>query len=299
MVEGGDGLKRASALQSLQAPTDPGGPKRRTWEGYADDYRDLSERLVEMSERQQALLDTQASLEQTIADKERVIARLKARRAKDIERLGEIARNRDLLERRASAQMAKVATAMAKVSEREQQIGALERRAVVAGSTTISLPPPMAISGSAEEVAPDMVRPSIAAHAPARPAGGWLARIAQRRWWRSTVRYANMAYRAGELVQSEMLFRAALMVRETANLWSQLGDVLREQNQFDAAEQAYDRCLQFAPDRAEVIFLAGYCDEMAGRRNEARSRYERALALDPGLASRYDHLRGFHDRLRG
>ncbi len=95
----------------------PDGPRRRTWEGYAADFHALSERLVEVSRAKDEAIAEIKGLERQLEVKESDLRRVKARRLKDLERLAAISRHRDLLEKRSSAQTAKVAAALARHAE--------------------------------------------------------------------------------------------------------------------------------------------------------------------------------------
>ena len=289
---GGDALNRKVDQQARDVPTDlpaGDGPKRRTWEGFADDYRALSEELVEVSRRQQEAQAQIAALEQQLGAKDGDFRRLKAQRQKDLERLAAVSRTRDLLEKRSAAQMAKVAAALARPAP--------PAPAPVAAAAPVAIAPVVADSAAP---APNMPEPQQAA--------GFVARIAEvqspqslgwstKRWWLRTVSMAQTAYKERRLGDAQLLFEAALLTRQTASLWDQLGHVLRESAQYLEGELAYRRSLRLSPDRGEILFLAGYCLEMAGRYGEAVPYYEAAMARDASLANRYEHLRDFRARL--
>jgi len=285
----GDALNRKVEQQAQTVPTDPpaeGGSKRRTWEGFAEDYRSLSEQLVEMSRLRQEAQGQIAALEQQLNAKDGDIKRVKAQRQKDLERLAAVSRTRDLLEKRAAAQMAKVAAALARPA------------------------PPAPAPAPAAPAAPS--EPAAPAPTPNMPepqqAAGFVARIAEsdanrslgwseKRWWGRTVKMAQVAHKERRLGDAQLLFEAALLTSQTASLWEQLGHVLRESAQYLEGEIAYRRSLALRPDQGEVLFLAGYCLEMAGRFAEAVPFYEGAMERDPSLVNRYEHLRHFRARL--
>lgn len=294
----GDALNRRVEQQARRVPTDlppEDGPRRRTWEGFADDYRSLSEQLMVMTQRQHEALDQIRALEQQVGSRESDIKRLKAQRQKDLERLAAVSRTRDLLEKRAAAQMAKVAAAMARP----------------APPRPVPPPPPAA----APALAPPPPTPAVAEQpqeieAPAAPAQayGFVAFYDDRRevrplgwsdkkWWLRTIAMAQAAHKERRLGDAQLYFEAAILTRPSASLWEQLGHVLRESGQFLEGELAYRRSLALKPGRAEPLFLSGYCMEMAGRPGEAVTLYEEALQSDPGLVDRYEHLRDFRARL--
>lgn len=278
MTTTADELNRQLAAHASHVQPPQGPVKRRTWEGYAEDYRVLSERFVQLTDKQEELLSAQADLQEQLAAKDREIARLNARRTKDLERLGEISRERDLLEQRTTVQMAKVAAAAGRT--RPVKSSASEATATVpAGSGTRS--------------------PTSLTAGQSLSTGSWWSRQTGRRWWRQAVRQAQAAHREGRLADAQVLFEAALTYNATTSLWRQLGHVLREQHLFADGEAAYERALQDQPTDAETLFLAGYCAEMTGNKEKAAERYQAALASDPQLVNRYDHLRDFQTRLFG
>jgi len=285
----GDALNRKVDQQASQVPTDPSsdGPKRRTWEGYADDYRALSEELVDMSRQRQEAQSQIEALEQQLTSKESELKRVKAQRQKDLDRLAAVSRTRDLLEKRAAAQMAKVAAALARPAPPAMAPPAFQpaiKQADRQGSTAPipNLPAPNEAGTFAARLE----------ERPARSLG-----LFDRTWWQRTIRAGRTAHKEQRLGDAQLFFEVALLVNQTASLWKQLGDVLREAGQFSDAEIAYRRALRTEPGNGLILFLSGYCLEMAGDANGAIPLYEAALAADPQLANRYDHLRHFRERL--
>lgn len=209
----------------------------------------------------------------------RELEQLKDRRAKELERLGEITRTRDLLESRAAVQLNEIAELRQKLSDREKQIEQLDRR--IGGARLLGQ----------REPEPDQ---------PDRTGLKGLVPYISSRWWRmKTTREARRAHRKGRLVESQILFDAVLLGGESADLWLELGHVLRERELFEPAEWAYRRSLELKPKQAEVLFLRGFCLEKAGRGERAACLYDEALAADPQLVSKYDHLRDYNTRLLG
>lgn len=220
-----------------------------------------------------------SQLRKQIEAQTRELTQLKDRRAKELERLAEITNTRDLLESRAAAQLKEVASLRDKLSERERQIEQLDRR--IGGARLLGQREP-------EPDEPD--RTGVK---------GVIPYIASR-WWRlKTIREARRAHRKGRLVEAQVLFDAALLGGESADLWIELGNVLRERELFDPAEWAYRRSLELRPNQAEALFLRGFCLEKVGRKESAARLYEEALAASPDLATKYDHLRDYHARLLG
>lgn len=219
------------------------------------------------------------SLEQQLADAHELLAQLRQRRSEDLQRLAEVTRARDLLESNAAQQLQRVADAEAKLKANEKLMEALEQRL---GAGRFSNAP-----GSNQQGAGDK-------HEAASPTQH---AAAERLWLRQTLRMARRARRQGRLADAQALFDAALILRRTPQMWTELAHILREQELFASAEQAYDEALKTDPNNAENIFLAGYCAEKSGKQQRAARRYEEALGKDPKLVDRYEHLRDFNKRL--
>jgi tetratricopeptide (TPR) repeat protein len=238
-----------------------------------------SAKKVIRSARNDQEAKTPGNLETQLAEQAKLIESLKARRTKDLERLADVTRARDLLEGRLAAQAAKVTETLDKIGAKEKLLGELDQR--VGGARLIGMDDE---DGSGRKT----LGP-----------GGRLSSQAELLWWRWTLRAARRAKRKGKMIEAQILFDAALLSRESAPLWTELAHVLRERRLFDAAEAAYDRALELKPNDAENLFLAGYCAELAGRHEQASRRYEEALTKDPQLVNRYDHLRDYGTRLFG
>ena len=219
-----------------------------------------------------------AELEQQLAASNQLLAQTRERRAEELARLAEVTRTRDLLEARAAAQMEKVSEAQGELKQRDKHIAALEQRA---GSGRLA-------TEESESGAEGGKRSS-------RDNGS--EGFIKNAWFRQTVRMAEEAHKDRRLVDAQVLFDAALLVKETPDLWTKLAHVLREQELFDGAQAAYDHSLKLHPDNAENMFLAGFSAEQAGRKEQAAKYYDSANAADPKLFERYDHLRDFNARL--
>lgn len=272
------------------------GAKHGTAETRSENDRSLRQQMALASARHNELIGIQRGFEQQLGEHERTIARLKARRVIDLDRLTEISRARDLLERRASAQMAKVNLAMTRLTGHEQSLQATASQGGPSGAAGLSQDELAQIDGTAHHL-PASLRLNAATERP-QPSG-WFARRAEQKWWIETALQAALAHRGGRLLEAQLLCEAALIVRQTASLWTQLGHSLREQMNFEAAEIAYQRALDIEPTNGENEFLAGYCAEKVGNKAKAAVHYTAALALEPKLADRYDHLVEYHARLEG
>ncbi|HET9429140.1 MAG TPA: tetratricopeptide repeat protein [Allosphingosinicella sp.] len=93
------------------------------------------------------------------------------------------------------------------------------------------------------------------------------------------------------------LDRAAALLAEAAALgsvdwraWNALGIIRDRQRQWPAAEEAYARALQLAPDQASVLNNHGYSLLLQGRSSEAVPILERAVMLDPQSAGAINNL---------
>ena len=82
--------------------------------------------------------------------------------------------------------------------------------------------------------------------------------------------------------------RAALLLHKATSLpgaswraWNALGVVADFRRDWDAADAAYARAAQLAPERAEVLNNLGWSLLVRGRWSEAVEPLERAAALDP------------------
>jgi tetratricopeptide (TPR) repeat protein len=222
---------------------------------------------------------TRQELERKILEQSRTIERLTERRIQDIERLTELTRARDLLEARLAGEAAKASKTLDTITENERILASIDQR--VGGARLLKKADTDDKNGRSADTR------------------SWKSRFGENLWFRHTLRSARRARQAKRLIEAQILFDAALLWREDGQVWTELAHLLRERGLFDAAENAYDQALEFDPKNAENMFLAGYCAEMAGRKTEASARYEAALELDPALAERYDHLRGFNQRLFG
>ena len=280
-----DALNRNIDQEARHAPIElpaDDGIKRRTWEGYAEDYRGLSEELIEVSRRQQESLSQIEQLNALLQAKDGDLKRVKAQRLKDLDRLAAVSRTRDMLEKRAAAQMAKLTAATARPSGPPELPVIFQHVAADPSQKPVHTSEPFEVA-------------RLAARLEDRSAGhlGW----SDRRWLQRTINFAQQAYKEQRLSDAQLYFEVALLTRQTSSLWEQLGHVLRESGHFLEAEIAYRRALHSRPDHGELLFLSGYCLEMGGAGSSALPFYDAASERDPKLVDRYPHLRDFRDRL--
>jgi Tfp pilus assembly protein PilF len=90
--------------------------------------------------------------------------------------------------------------------------------------------------------------------------------------------------RAGDAAAAERSFRAALaLAPDHVESWSNLGQVLLGTERVPEALTAFARVVELAPDDPFAHFNLAVARRRAGDRAGARSAFERALALEPGL----------------
>jgi hypothetical protein len=75
-----------------------------------------------------------------------------------------------------------------------------------------------------------------------------------------------------------------------ANAHSNLGSVLKDMGQFDAAAASYRKALELKPDNAEVCCNLGIALKELGRHAEAADSYRKALEIKPGLVEAHNNL---------
>lgn len=260
----------------------------------------MSEKIVEMGKVQQ-------DLEQQVAERDRTIERLNVRRIVDLDRLSEISRARDVLERRGAAQMAKVNAARIGQAAAEEKAEHLSKELKARLTDLDFVHAKLASaecegraksgthdSGSNTSNAAAMVKAAIAS----RPSdqGLFSGRRARGHGSRFAERSAE-AHRDGRLDEAQLLMESALYFAPTSANWTQFAHVLRERQEFVAAIDAYDAAMELSSREGETVFLRGYCAEMAGLSDVARDDYREALSLTHDLQAKYDHLVGFEIRL--
>lgn len=88
----------------------------------------------------------------------------------------------------------------------------------------------------------------------------------------------------GLLEDAVEYLRAALSTdREDANLWNNLGVLLRKMDKDDAAMAAFDRAVALDPNHALAHYNLGAVHDELGHYDEAIGEYRLALTLDPSL----------------
>src|SRR5258706_1322153 len=107
-------------------------------------------------------------------------------------------------------------------------------------------------------------------------------------------RIGLLELRAGRLDAAEHDFDASLALHPTASAWIAKGYVAAKRANFAGALQSYDRALELDPRSLEALYQSAYALLELGRREEARVRLERGLAIEPDNAK----LRGLLDSAR-
>ncbi|MBN2491395.1 MAG: tetratricopeptide repeat protein [Planctomycetes bacterium] len=103
-------------------------------------------------------------------------------------------------------------------------------------------------------------------------------------------------YAAGEWVEAESLTRRLLDARPSSGLeWSNLGLFLTNQRRYKEAWWAYEKALQYEPDRPDILYAAGgllyfYSFPLDRPRDKARELLERALELAPDNLDAMENL---------
>lgn len=101
---------------------------------------------------------------------------------------------------------------------------------------------------------------------------------------------------SGKLARAETIFRAILAEQpDNHDALNMLGRVLTWQRQLDAASEVYGNILRSAPSNIDALLGQGDVERLQERFADARSYYERALALEPdsgNIRQRLDSVRG-------
>ena len=66
-----------------------------------------------------------------------------------------------------------------------------------------------------------------------------------------------------------------------------MGDLLREQGLFDAAEQSFQNAVRFDPDSAPSYYQLGKMQHLQSRVKEAADSYSKVLAINPACTEAY------------
>lgn len=93
---------------------------------------------------------------------------------------------------------------------------------------------------------------------------------------------AAAAKALGDIEKAERYWRAAMVVKpDWPDVYSNLGNLLRESNRHDEAEKAYRQALKINPDHAFSYNNLGTLLEATSRLADAEAAYRKALAIQP------------------
>ena len=108
---------------------------------------------------------------------------------------------------------------------------------------------------------------------------------------RRCVALAVREHGAGRLAEAAAAYRRILALRpDSAEVHSNLGDVLREQGKLDAAAVHYQRAVALKPSLFQTLNNLGNLLREQGKLIEATARFEQALALKPDFAEALNNL---------
>jgi tetratricopeptide (TPR) repeat protein len=98
-------------------------------------------------------------------------------------------------------------------------------------------------------------------------------------------------HRAGRLAEAAAAYRKILALRpDSAEVYSNLGDILREQGKLDAAAAHYERAVALKPALFQTLNNLGNLLRAQGKLHQAAARLEQALALKPDFAEAHNNL---------
>jgi len=98
-------------------------------------------------------------------------------------------------------------------------------------------------------------------------------------------------HRAGRLAEAATAYRKILALRPGgAEVYSNLGDILREQGKLDGAVAHYQRALALRPDLVHTLNNLGNLLRVQGKLDQAVARLEQSLALKPDFAEAHNNL---------
>ncbi|HEY1786001.1 MAG TPA: sulfotransferase [Pirellulales bacterium] len=96
---------------------------------------------------------------------------------------------------------------------------------------------------------------------------------------------------AGQLAEAAAAYRKILVLRpNSAEVYSNLGDILREQGKLDAAAAHYERAVTLNPSLFQTLNNLGNLLRVQGKLTQAQARLEQALALKPDYAEAHNNL---------
>ncbi len=104
----------------------------------------------------------------------------------------------------------------------------------------------------------------------------------------------------GEKIKAIELVRQSLAIDASVAAWhNNLGNLLLDDGQFDAASAAYTRCSELDLENVEVLNNLGVLLRRLGRYGEAEASLKRALALKPQFASAHANLSTLYCQIPG
>lgn len=95
--------------------------------------------------------------------------------------------------------------------------------------------------------------------------------------------YAIAADDAGRGI--ELLLRAVAVEPGWGALWEEIGDILSDSGDYEAAVAAYERCFTLLPETNSCLKKIGDCYLAMDKAEAARAAYEAALSRDPEMSS--------------
>lgn len=269
-------------------------PERRTWEGYASDFRDLTKQLATVQGAQEALRAEHAALGVRYET-------LQRQRRDDQDRFALLSRARGALEANSVAQATRTRAAQDALAARDATLARLEaeRDATEAERARLSAAVATAQTAlTALHAEMDVLRDTIDAqrtaasgHIAARSAGGSRRSPIDRLLAALALRRARQAARRRDWARAAALYTVVLMTRDEPRIWVQLGHALREQKAFLPAANAYRQALGRGLPDGEVHFMIGLSAARAGDAGAALAAYRQALRCAPGLRDTYAELR--------
>jgi predicted O-linked N-acetylglucosamine transferase (SPINDLY family) len=102
---------------------------------------------------------------------------------------------------------------------------------------------------------------------------------------------AASAKALGDIEKAERYWRAAIVVKpDWPDIYSNLGNLLRESNRYDEAEKAYRQALKINPDHAFSYNNLGTLLEATSRLSDSETAYRKALAIQPDFVEAWVNL---------
>ena len=125
------------------------------------------------------------------------------------------------------------------------------------------------------------------------PSGGFSAKSRRKTLsaeFENLVRKADSLRDAGQWADAaEYYGKATHLNSKRADIWVQLGNMLKDSRQYARAEAAYRAALALG-DEADIHLQLGHLFKMLGDGDRAREEYRRAIELDPGNSAAVHEL---------